>query len=180
MKRNGVIVLTLIVIIIIAIGMVAFFFYGGNSNTPTGIPFVPTWNDSTLGDIEINEGVIGYVLFQLEAYELHNPIFSSNTPKIEVVVDGEVFTGEIDKGNIIVNSGSTDEEDIRISMTRINVINIINSTMPADTIQSSINEGTMSFEQVASKTTLFTKGYLSLYIRFTEEKVDIIEQELEN
>ena len=175
--QRGVIVILLVIIVVLfsVIAFGIFSFFSNDNKEIKANTFTPTWNDSTLGDIEINEGVIGYVLFQLEAYELHNPIFSSNTPKIEVVVDGEVFTGEINKGNIIINSGSTDEEDIRIYMTRTNVINIINSTMPADTIKSSINEGTMSFEQVASKITLFSKGYLSLYTKFTGEKIDINE-----
>ena len=171
-------ILAIIIIIVVIVFAVVLFNFSSNGNA--GIkanPFVPTWNDSTLGEIEINEGVIGYVLFQLGAYDLHNPPLSSKTPKIEVVVDNEIFSAEVNKGIIMTTKGAIDEEDIRIYMTRTNVINIINSTVPADTIQNAINEGNMSFEQVASKITLFSKGYLSLYIKFTGEKVDISEEE---
>lgn len=169
-----VVVSALIIMVLVVIGVILFFSFSlsNNSNVKTNF-YVPTWNDSTLGDIEVDEGVVGYVLFSLGANELHNPLLSSKTPKIETIVDGEVFSVEIIDGRILTSKGSINNEDIQISMTRTDVIAIINSTEPSRTIIDAIDDGSMSFEQVASKTTLFRKGYFSLYMKFTGKELEV-------
>lgn len=175
-----IVISALIIVMVVIIFVVVFFNFSPSNNSGGTNSFIPSWNDSTLGDIEIDENVISYVLFQLGANELHNPILSSKTPKIEVNVNDKIFNTEIKKGSIITRKGSIEEEDIRISMTRTNVIDIINSTMPIEVIISAIDEGSMGFEQVASSITLFRKGYLSLYTKFTDEEIEVPRLEPKN
>jgi heme/copper-type cytochrome/quinol oxidase subunit 2 len=168
MKKFPVIFLILIVIIaVICASILSIYFYKEPVKISSGSKYKQTWNQSSLGSLQVNENVIGYTLTKLETNDLHNPPLSKETPKIEVIIDDKIYSAEIVKGSIDVNEGQIDNEDIKISMTRQDVINILNSTSSSDAISKSINEGTMQFEIVASKTELFSKGYLSLYKKFT-------------
>ena len=169
-------ILILLGVIVILLGIIAFSVFPFSSDSKGESTYTPPWTDETLGEIEITSNVVGHVLNLLGAKELHNIPLTSKTPKIEILVDDQTFNSEIKKGNIITSLGTTGEKDIKISMTRRNVIDIINSTMPSEVITAAINDGSMNLELEASKTTLFTKGYLSLYSKFTGEEIDLTEK----
>ena len=122
--------------------------------------------------MDINESVVNYILYSLEANKLHNPPLSPSTPKIEVLVDNEQFNSEIIKGRIITKKGSINRKDIKIHMSRQAVINFLNSSNSISAIESSISSGDTRLEIVASYPTLFAKGYLSLYKKFTGKDLE--------
>ncbi len=173
MKKLLVIILILILIIAVIISSIlSIYLYKEPVKTSSGTRYKQTWNDSTLGSLQINENVIGYILAKFGVNNLHNPPLSKDTPKIEVIIGDKTYNAEVIKGSINVAQGQIENEDIKILMARQDVINIINSTSPSDTISNSVNEGTIQFEIVASKTKLFSKGYLSLYEKFTGNKLE--------
>jgi len=112
------------------------------------------------------EQQINLILYSLKAYELHNPPLSGNTPKIEFVIDGEIYGSEIVKGEIITVKGREGEPDIRIIMSGEEFLNILKSDSKLY-FQESLKQGKTKIELLAGKTELFTKGYLSLYKEIT-------------
>ena len=61
------------------------------------------------------------------------------------------------------------------------ILDILNSSIiPTDAISNSISRGTMSFEEKESRLTLFSKGYLGLFKRFTGKEIPLEEQNTEN
>ena len=173
MKKIPIIILILILIIAVIIASIlTVYLYKEPVKTSSGTKYKQTWDQSSLGNLQVNENIIGYLLTKFGVNNLHNPPLSKDTPKIEVIIDDKTYNAEVIKGSINVDEGQIDNEDIKILMTRQDVINIINSTSPSDTISNSINEGTIKLEVVASKTKLFSKGYLSLYEKFTGNKLE--------
>ncbi len=122
---------------------------------------IPDINKSVVGEQQIN-----LILYSLKAYELHNPPLSGNTPKIEFVIDGEIYGSEIVKGEIITVKGRKGEPDIRIIMSGEEFLNILKSDSKLY-FQESLKQGKTKIELLAGKTELFTKGYLSLYKEIT-------------
>ena len=158
-------ILTLIVVLIYYTAKPDYF-------TGTGTKLVPPWNESNLQNIEINEKAITYILYKFEANNLHNPPLSSNTPKIEFVVDDEVFGSEIKDKKIVTTKGDISNEDIRILSSRQSIIDIITASFSVSAIQAEIDNGSMKLEIIEDKATLFAKGYLSLYKKFTGDDVE--------
>ena len=170
MKKTPMIIVSALILILVVGAIAAYFLI--SPKTIYENTYKPTWTQETLGSLEIDEGVVGYTLAQFEAYKLHNVPLTSNNPKIEVIIDGEVYFVEIDGGNIIPTKGESQNEDIRISMTREDVIEILNESNDVIAeIRESVNDGTTSVETVASKTELLAKGYLSIYNKFTGEEL---------
>jgi len=114
-------------------------------------------NKSIVGEQQIN-----LILYSLKANELHNPPFSKNTPKIEWVIDGDVYSSEIVKGKIKTVKDKKGEPDIRIIMSSEEFLNILKSDSNLY-LQESVKSGKTKIELLAGKTELFAKGYLSLY-----------------
>lgn len=50
--------------------------------------------------MQFNESYIGYLVFAIGGWKLHNPPLSDDTPKIKVIVDEEVYVSEIINGEI--------------------------------------------------------------------------------
>lgn len=115
-----------------------------------------------------NESFVYYLLYEIGAYDLHNPPLSKNTPKIEMVVGEEIFSATIIKGSIYIDNGEMDEEDIVIRTSREEAVKMLKSK---EYIEVSFEEGSSSIELKASKTILFSKGYLGLYQDLTGKSV---------
>lgn len=130
-----------------------------------------TINQSNLENITINETVIVFILYTLEIDRLHNPPLSSNTPKLEVSVDNEVFSAEIKNGNIKIGREQLENKDLIIYFPRKEVIRVLNSTNPALVVEESVKSGKARIEVVADSFTLFSKGYLNLYNKFTGKTI---------
>jgi len=118
--------------------------------------------------LNFDESFVFYLLYNMKAYNLHNPPLSSDYPKMEVDVGGEIFSANVKKGLISVRSAQILNRDVVIRTTKEEVIGMIRNK---NYIQESFNDGSSSFELVASKTALFAKGYLNFYNGITGKSI---------
>ena len=173
--KKKIILFSLIVIILLVFITVYFILpikSSQNLNETTGNS-IKDFDKTKLDTLEINENVITKILLGLGLEELHNIILTSNTPKIEIKVDDKNFNAEVKNNKIITKKGSIEEEDIMITMTRKDVIDFINSSYSLNSITNSLNQGTMKIEQKSSVKTLFLKGYLGIYKKFTGKDLEV-------
>lgn len=116
-----------------------------------------------------NETYVWYLLYSLEAYNLHAPAFSSsNLPKIEIRLEDSTYNSIINKGQIIVDSRAIEGEDAVIISTKQELISMIRDK---NYVEESFRNGKSSIELVAGKTELFEKGYLALYTKITGKSI---------
>ena len=115
-----------------------------------------------------NESFVYYMLVAIKTYNLHNPPLSSETPKIELLVDSNAFNAEVKNGVIEVGQGPIVNEDVVIKTTAEEAVKMMNDR---DYTSSSFRDGKSSIELIAEKSTLFAKGYLGLYNELTGESV---------
>lgn len=170
--------LALVVVLIVVGGVIFFVFFGnlsqysqplpglsplrGQGNTAGGAPRSLNTGEGVL----ITEADITFILERIGASALHNAPFSSSTPKIAFVVDESVFFAEVIKKEIITKKGSIDDPDIIIRTSGKEVLEAKNADDVKAYIKSSVAARKTHIEQIASQTTLFLKGYLSLYDTF--------------
>ena len=109
---------------------------------------------------KFDEDFVFYLIYNLEAYNLHNPPLSSNYPKIEVAVDNVIYNVLVIKGAIKVNLGAIKNEDLTIKTTKMEAVKMLRDS---NYVKQSFNDKKSSIELVAGKLTLFSKGYLNLY-----------------
>lgn len=114
--------------------------------------------DLTISEIE--KEIVNYASVVMKLYNLHNIPFTSITPKIQIYIDENTYFVEVSKGNIIINEGEGENEDIIIRTTHDEIFKIIKGEISAE---ESFSLGKTSIELVANKVILFSKGYLSLY-----------------
>jgi len=77
---------------------------------------------------QFNESFVYYLLYKIKAYNLHNPPVSSDTPKIELVIEQEVYSAEIIKGKIIVEKGAKQDKDILITTNKREAIKMLRNS----------------------------------------------------
>jgi len=159
MIKKALIFVFVFIFLLVIFGLISFFPSWKRSNA--SLVFGKQINRTGVGAEQIN-----FVLYHLKAYELHNPPLSGNTPKIEFVIDGEIYSSEIIKGKIITVKGRKGEPDIRIIISREEFLNALDSDIKLY-FQKSVSQGKTKIELLAGKTELFTKGYLSLYKEIT-------------
>ena len=117
---------------------------------------------------QFDEEFVYYLLFQIKAYNLHNPPLSSDTPKINILVGEDEYSAIIEKGNIIVSKKFAAEQDIMIVTTKKEAAMMIKYP---DYVKDSFAKKESSIEMSAGKATLFSKGYLNLYQEVTGKSV---------
>ena len=115
-----------------------------------------------------DEGFVFYLLYNIKAYDLHNPPLSSDNPRIVVDVGDEVFSATVKKGIIDVSRERIAKEDIIIKTTKEEAVKMIRDK---SYITKSFNDGKSEIKLVADKMTLFAKGYLNLYSELTGKSV---------
>ena len=113
---------------------------------------------------EFNESFVYYLLYSIKAYNLHNPPMSNDEPKIEIIVDDQAYNARIVEGAIIVNGGSIEKKDIVITATKEEAIKMLQDR---NYIAQSFSNGKSNIDLIESKSTLFAKGYLSIYHELT-------------
>lgn len=152
----------IILIFLILIGIIShFIFLNLYSNTPVV-------NQGDINKSEIGIEQVNYVLISIGASGLHNPPFSSNTPKIEINIGQNVYNSEVIDSNIHTTEGPSSEPDLRIIISENEFIGALNSD-PKTFLQKSVSEGRTNIEIISNKITLFSKGYLELYKQVTGE-----------
>jgi len=114
--------------------------------------------------LKFDESFVYYLLVNIKAYNLREPVFSSDTPKMEIYVGEDVFNAEILEGEIDVGKGGVGEEDVIIRTSKEEAVKMIRDK---DYIEESFEAGKSSIELVAEETTLFSKGYLKIYTELT-------------
>lgn len=91
-------IVVIVIILILLIAIASYFVYANLfSNISNNIVFT---NKSSINQTEVGIEQVNYLLYNLGANNLHNPPFSSDTPKIEIVVGDDVFTSEVISGKI--------------------------------------------------------------------------------
>lgn len=124
-------------------------------------------NSSLINKSEIGEEQVSLVLYNIEAYKLHNPLFSKDTAKISLIIGNKNYNSEIIDGEIITKKGKIENADLRITMPENEFTEILNSKDLKSKLQESVENGNTMIEMLAGKTELFMKGYLSLYKKIT-------------
>ena len=162
-------------VVLVLVLIVAMFFYfslagpnydsvyqGKNLQDPT------SGLSQEQAEAKFDESFVYYFLYSVKAYNLHNPPLSSNEPKMEFIVGDDVYNVIIDKGDIVVEKGSLDERD---AVIRTNAKEAVKMIKDINYIKESFGNGDSSIELTASKSELFSKGYLSLYTEITGQSL---------
>jgi hypothetical protein len=156
--------------LILVIGLLIFFsFFSNSQEKPVKTISNPSLN-LTLEEAKakFDESFVFYLLYTIEAQELHNPPFSKEQPKFKVVVDSKEFYIKIVNGEIIVSKEVVNGEDIVIITS---VEESIKMMSDKNYIQESFSSGKSRVELVSDKITLFKKGYLNLYTKLTGKQL---------
>jgi len=119
-------------------------------------------------ELAFNESFVSYFLYSIDAQELHNPSLSDSKPIIWMIISGESYSAIIDNGNIIVSKEDPRGADIIIKTTKLETVKMIQDN---SYVKESFIAGLSSIELVASKTLLFSKGYVNLYQKITGKSI---------
>ena len=138
------------------------------NHSKMNLPNPVSW-DSDLAEINVSDVHVTYLLNEIGAYQLRNAPLSDEPSRIEVQVDSDVFTSEIDDGKISTRRGKAEGADLRIITTKEEVANSLASSDTKEHIRNSVKNGKTQLKLVAGYTTLFSKGYLSLYKDLTDK-----------
>ena len=169
------IVLALLLIFIIAAAVGAYYFVfntNSNSNEPPTKPLFKQGseelpNENNIQDILENNVVqanhLDYILYELEAYNLHNVPLSDDLPSIEFNVDGEKFTSTVKNGELVTEKGEALQKDIIIYTDQKTVFETVVSENPVETLQRARDNGSLKVELIANTQTLALKGYYPIY-----------------
>lgn len=159
--------LGIVFVILIVIGMFLYFVMAVPQKPRTGTEIVnPTLGLSNEEAVlQFDEKYIDYLVFAIGGWKLHNPPLSSDTPKIKVSLDdgNEIYISEIIDGQVITEKKDTENEDIVITTTKEEIVDIISSGNMEEKVKESVQKGRTTLELKAGYTTLFSKGYLSIY-----------------
>ena len=169
-------VIIVVIVIVILVGFIGGMIYSTTKDTSNIEPEIRDSSEqielpSAVQESTISTQQINSLLQKLGASSLHNPPFSKDTPKIEIITEDATFYSEIVKGSIATKKGAISNEDIRIVTINEEIINALESENTIEYIQSSVISGKTSIEQVASSYTLYSKGYLSLYKSITGQSI---------
>ncbi len=160
---------TAIIFLILLVGGLFLYFATASPSKPKNTIENPisqnvSYKEAVLG---FSEEYIDYLVFSIGGWKLHNPPASSETPKIKVIVDSDVYVSEIINGEIKTKRKEINNEDITIRTTREEIVNAILSSDMGNYIKQSVQEGKTVLELKADYTTLFSKGYLNIYKELT-------------
>ena len=113
---------------------------------------------------KFDEGFVSYLLYSIGAGKLHNPPFSSNTPKIVFFIDDDIFNAEVKNGGIVVKKGNINDADIMIITSKEEGVKMLRDR---NYVVKSFSDGKSSFSALADKLSLLSKGYLDMYNKLT-------------
>ncbi len=117
---------------------------------------------------QFNESFVYYLLYNIKAYNLHPAPLSSAPPRMEIIVDSDTYNAEVSKGEIYVSAGEIVTKDIIIKTTKEEGVKMLENS---SYISESFSSGLSSIQTVESKSTLFGKGYLSIYNQLTGKSI---------
>ena len=165
----------IVILLIVIIGLVCYFMFfnngvfgvkrsysGGTNYKPVKNPVEGLSDEQAVA--KFDEGFVSYLLYSIGAGKLHNPPFSSKTPKIVFFIDDNIFNAEIISGGIIVKMGNMNNADIMIITSKEEGVKMLRDR---NYVVKSFSDGKSSFSALADKLTLFSKGYLDIYNKLT-------------
>lgn len=164
MKTSVKILITILILIIIVLAGTVFLLL-----TPKSTQRITLKNPvSDLSDEEaanyFSTDYIKFLLYSIEADQLHNPPLSSNTPKIQIEVEDKIYNAEIKDNAIKIEEGELAKKDMVIKTTKSEIIKILRNE---SYVKDSFASGLSSIEITADKSSLALKGYLGIYEKFT-------------
>ncbi|MEK6890405.1 MAG: hypothetical protein AABX35_04415 [Nanoarchaeota archaeon] len=115
-----------------------------------------------------NEDFIYYMLYQIGFYNLRENALTGDKPRILIYADEDVYSAEINKGEIIVSKEKIDNPDVIIRTSKLEGVLILQDS---SYVVESFNSGKSAIELVADKSSLFSKGYLKIYSKLTGKSV---------
>jgi hypothetical protein len=117
---------------------------------------------------EFNEDFVYYLLYQMQFYNLRSNALTRDTPKILIYADEDIYSAEIDNGEIIIDKDKIDKPDVIIRTGKLEGVLMLQDS---NYIVESFNFGRSKMELVADKSILFSKGYLKIYSKLTGKGV---------
>lgn len=161
------IIISLAVLLVLSLAVVYYFFsqdYSKDSSSHQNVLANPSEGLTDEQAIQsFNESFVYYILSSVKAYNLHNPPFSSDTPKIIFSVEKDVYSAEVASKKIIVYRNSIENPDVIIKTSRAEAVKM---TRDPDYIKESFSQGKSSLEMSTGKETLALKGYLGISKQF--------------
>ncbi|MDP1695545.1 MAG: hypothetical protein Q8L29_01375 [archaeon] len=167
-RRHWFLIVFLILLVLCGLIYYTLFYKTYNVQSETSGQSVNPVSDLSVEEavIQFNSGFVSYLLYNIGAWQLHNPPLSSDTPKIEIDVGDEIYNAVVEKGNINVQKGKIDSKDIIIILTKEEAVKMMKDS---NYVKESFKSGGSRIELVAGETTLFLKGYLKLYNELSDE-----------
>ncbi|MEK6844414.1 MAG: hypothetical protein AABX83_03225 [Nanoarchaeota archaeon] len=170
--KKGIKILVAILIVFI-LGILVYFFinernsesnFNSNSGSNEGKKMLNPAEGLTLEEAvaKFDENFVYYLLYNIGASDLHSPPFSSAVPQIKFYINDDIYNAEIIDGQIKVNEGEIEGEDIIIRTTTEEAVKMV---VDQNYVANSFSNGLSSIELVAGKLELASKGYLKIYDR---------------
>lgn len=160
-----------LVILTIVIVFGYLFFFSGNEreSSSSGVQLANPAASLSLEEAvaQFNESFVYYLLYSIGANKLHRVPLGSEDPKLEIVVSNDIYSAVVNNGKIKVSKVAIENGDIVIKTTKEEAVKMMNDR---NYIEKSFKSGNSGIELVAGKTSLFAKGYLSIYEELTQSK----------
>ena len=122
------------------------------------------------GILEFDENYVNFILASLGVGKLHKSLIGFGNPLIEIVLDEDTWSSEINNG-LITRKGSLEKEDLRISLSKQEAVKALLSPNIQEFMKNSVRSGNTQIELIANKVELSSKGYISMYQDLTGEEI---------
>ena len=166
-----------LVIIIILAGVYFFGWFSGSGDKivlENPLKNIVLSNTNAQGQVNydavVSEGVmnfnvdyINYIMAALGVGKLHKSLIGYGNPVIEMNLNDEVWNSELKDGGLYSLQGDSDDEDLRVIMTKEEAVKALLSSDIAGFMKNSVTEGNTKIEMIAGKIELGSKGYLEMY-----------------
>ena len=124
------------------------------------------------GVMNFNVDYINYIMAALGVGKLHKSLIGYGNPVIEMNLNDEVWNSELKDGGLYSLQGDSDDEDLRVIMTKEEAVKALLSPDIGEFMKTSVYNRNTQIEMVAGKVELGSKGYLSMYSELTGESVE--------
>ena len=124
------------------------------------------------GILSFNADYINYLLVAMGVGNLYKSFIGYGNPRVEFVLDGEVWSTELTSEGFNTAQASIDDPDLRISMSKEEAIEALLATDAVGFMKTSVSSGETQVEMIAGKVELGSKGYLTMYTELTGEEIE--------
>jgi len=124
------------------------------------------------GVMDFNAEYINYLLVAMGVGNLHKSMIGYGNPKIEFVLDDEVWSTELTRNGFNTGQVSIDDPDLRISMSKEEAVEALIAENAVEFMKTSVYNGGTGVEMIAGKVELGSKGYLAMYNELTGEEIE--------